>query len=415
MRVGRGSGEGSLIVRERMNRQPVLIAGAGIAGLTAAIALSRAGVPVLLAERRVGFSEAGAGLQLSPNATCVLTALGLAAGVGRYAMSPRRLDIRRWSDVRTFAGMPMQDQPEADEAPFWSLKRGDLQTALVDAMRKLPDVRLMVGRAVCGIEQGSHGVSVTIENERGQRERHEASALVGADGLWSGVRAALGDREEPRFLGYQAWRTLVPARDAEAFARARSVALWLGRNGHAVHYPVDEGRFVNLVVVRNGQTASQDWSGPGNPADLVDIAASAAAPLRKLIHAAPAWQVWSLFDRKPAAMAQGHVALIGDAAHPVLPFLAQGASMAVEDAGLLARLISPAWASSEPAALQRALADFARQRMGRVAKVQDTARGNGRMYHAGFPLSVVRDLALTQLGDAGMRKRYAWLYGWRMA
>ena len=397
-----------------MNRKPVLIAGAGIAGLTTAIALSRAGVPVVLAERRAGFSEAGAGLQLSPNATRVMTSLGLAAGVARYAMVPRRLDIRRWSDERAFAGMPMQDQPEADLAPFWSLKRGDLQTALVDALRMSSGVRLMVGRTVSGVEQTSAGVICTLENERGQRESLEASVLVGADGLWSSVRAALGDRTAPRFMGYEAWRTLVPARQAEPFALSRSIALWLGQKGHAVHYPVDEGRFVNLVVIRNGQTASEDWSRSGDLTGLSALSAMAARPLRNLIEAAPDWQVWSLFDRKPAAMANGHVVLVGDAAHPVLPFLAQGASAAVEDAGLLARHVAGAWTDTDPKALERALSGFAQARAGRVTKIQEAARGNGRMYHAGFPLSAIRDLALTRLGDAGMRKRYAWLYGWRM-
>lgn len=403
-----------------MTNLPVLIAGAGIAGLTAAVALARAGVPVVLVERRAGFSEAGAGLQLSPNATSVLDALGLAAGTGRHAVSPRRLDIRHFGGGEPYAGMPMRTLAEPDNAPFWCLKRADLQTALLDAARMTPGIRLLVGRSVKAVVQRPGGVGVTIESGRGQAEVIEACAAIGADGLWSAVRKLVGDRSEPRFLGYEAWRTLLPVAAVDAFATLPAVNLWLGTAGHAVHYPVAEGREINLVLIRRAQEPSPDWTREGDPARLSGLLKAAAAPLRGLIEGAPGWQVWSLFDCPPAAMAHGRVALIGDAAHPVLPFLAQGAGLAIEDAGLLAQLLSAAWLADGQAdgkaeqAIPDALKRFAGLRAARTARVQETARSNGRMYHAGFPLNVARDLVLKQLGDAGMRKRYAWLYGWRL-
>ncbi len=397
-----------------MTTEPVLIAGAGIAGLTAAIALARAGVPVLLVERAAGFSETGAGIQLSPNATSVLVALGLSAGVARQAVAPRRLDIRRWAEPRAYAGMAMQDKLEADNAPFWCLRRADVQTALLDAARMTPGLKLLVGRRVTAVTARLDGVSVSVETERGQTDMIDASVVIGADGLWSAVRTLTGDRALPRFLGYEAWRTVLPAAAVEPFARAPSVNLWLGRAGHVVHYPVDAGKQVNLVLIRNGRDDSQEWSRPGDPEALKPVIEKAAPTLRALVKAAPSWQVWSLFDRSPAAIAKGRVVLIGDAAHPVLPFLAQGAGLAIEDAGVLAGLLAPAFADARPAAINEALAAFANVRRARVAKVQDTARTNGRMYHAGFPLSTARDIALGQLGSDGMRKRYGWLYGWRM-
>ncbi len=398
-----------------MSTRPVLIAGAGIAGLTLANALARKGVAVLVAERRPGFAEAGAGLQLSPNATGTLIRLGLAHEIGRYAMAPRRLDLRRWAEPRAYAGMAMQDLPEGDGAPFWSMRRADLQTALLDALRMLPGVRLLAGRSIVGAVQHPEGVAVTLENGRGQREEVDAAVLIGADGLWSTVRKLAGDAGEPRFLGYEAWRTMLPAAAAPAFARSPAVNLWLGTGGHAVHYPVDGGRLINLVVIRNGQDGSEGWTRAGDPALLATLAASCAGVLRDLIGAAPDWQVWSLFDRAPAAMAKGRIALVGDAAHPVLPFLAQGASLAVEDAGVLADLLVPALeASGGQPGVEAALRRFASERQRRVAKVQDAARTNARIYHAGFPIAQARDLALRRLGDGGMRKRYAWLYGWRM-
>lgn len=397
-----------------MTSSPVLIAGAGIAGLTAAIALARAGVEVLVVEKRGGFGEAGAGIQLSPNATSVLAALGLGPAVSREAIAPRRLDIRRFGEPRAFAGMAMQEQPEVDVAPFWCLSRRDLHTALLDQARMLPGIRLMVGRAVAALASRPDGINVTLENERGQRDEIDASALIGADGLWSAVRGLTGDRSEPRFLGYEAWRTLIPATEVENFVRAPHVNLWLGQRGHAVHYPVSAAKQINLVLIRKGQDQSEGWSRAGDAAALSDLKAAAAPPLRTLIEAAPGWQVWSLFDRAPAHMAQGRVALIGDAAHPVLPFLAQGAGLAIEDAGVLAQVLPPALAGGAEGAVDAALKRFARLRASRVARVQETARGNGRMYHAGFPMAFARDLALKQFGDAGMRKRYGWLYGWRL-
>jgi salicylate hydroxylase len=397
-----------------MTSPPVLIAGAGIAGLTAAIALARAGVNVLLVEKRSGFSEAGAGLQLSPNATSVLTTLGLGPAVARHAVAPRRLDIRRFGEPRAYAGMGMQEQPEADGAPFWCLGRSDLQTALLDQARMMPEIRLLVGRSVVALAARPDGVNVMLENERGQREEIDAAALIGADGLWSAVRGLSGDKAAPRFLGYEAWRTLIPVAAVENFVRAPHVNLWLGQAGHAVHYPVAGGALINLVLIRKGQDQSEGWSRAGDAAELSAIKAAAAATLRKLIGAAPQWQVWSLFDRAPARMGLGRVALIGDAAHPVLPFLAQGAGLAIEDAGVLGQLLPPALADRKSGAVEAALKRFAALRASRVARVQETARGNGRMYHAGFPLAMARDFALTQFGDVGMRKRYGWLYGWRL-
>ncbi len=398
-----------------MSAKPVLVAGAGIAGLTVAIALARAGASVILAERRAGFSEVGAGIQLSPNATSVLKRLGLSGEVARMAVMPKRLDIRRWHEAAPFAGMPMNEAPEADGAPFLTIRRADLQTALLDALRMTPGVRLLVGRSLTALSQHSDGVSATLTTERGQAETIEAAVAIGADGLWSAARGLTGDAAEPRFLGYEAWRALVPAAAAPEAARRAAVNLWLGRQGHAVHYPVACGREINLVVIRAGQEKAAEWSRPGDAASILGFARSAAAPLKALVEAAPSWQVWSLADRAPSRMAIGRIALIGDAAHPVLPFLAQGAALAIEDSGVLAQLLAPALASPEAGAVEAALARFAALRGPRAARVQDVARGNGRMYHAGFPLAFARDIALRRLGDDGMRRRYGWIYGWRAA
>jgi salicylate hydroxylase len=393
---------------------PVLIAGAGVAGLTAAVALSRAGVPVLLAERRTGFSEVGAGLQLSPNATSALKLLGLGPGVARFATAPARLDIRRWTDPRAYAGMPMNEGGGHD-APFWALRRADLQTALLDEARMSANLKLLVGRTVTAIAETPEAVTVTLQSDRGATETVRAGLLIGADGVRSQVRSLIGDRKPLEFLGYEAWRTLIPIAAAPTFMRKPAVNLWLGQNHHAVHYPVANGAQINLVLIRAGQLPWQDWDHDAAPGDIAPLIEAAAEPLRDLMQAAPAWRRWSLFDRKGAGMGRGRVALAGDAAHPVLPFMAQGAGLAIEDAAVLARLIPPALADRSADAVSRAVAAYGAERRARAEQVQALGRRNVAAYHAGFPVSTVRDFIMGRMGETGLARRHAWIYGWRAA
>ncbi len=392
-----------------MSAPHVLIAGAGIGGLTAAIALARRGIAVTLAEKRTGFGETGAGIQITPNAGRVLDALDLGLPLRRAAVRSERLLVRRWRDGTRLAEMPMA--PAQDEVPFRALRRADLHTVLLDAARSLPGIRLVVGRGLRDIAERGDGVGATLVSESGQEETVEALAVIGADGLWSRVREILGDRSPPRFTGYEAWRALVP-NGAEP-ASVGAVSLHLGAGRHAVHYPVAAGREINLVLVRAAAQAREGWSWHGEPELPAQEAAGASAELRALVAAAPDWQVWSLFDRQPAAMAKDRVALLGDAAHPILPFLAQGAALAIEDAGVLARALAEHLEQGGGAAVPAALAAYAKARQPRALRVQAASRANARNYHLGAPWSWGRDLVLRRLGPEGMRARYDWLYGWR--
>jgi salicylate hydroxylase len=177
-----------------------------------------------------------------------------------------------------------------------------------------------------------------------------------------------------------------------------------------VHYPVCASRELNVVLVRAGQEPMRDWDGQADAAQLQPLLDAASPTLRKLLAAAPAWRRWSLFDRREVVMGKGRVALIGDAAHPVLPFLAQGAALAVEDAAVLTHELMAGFASGGPAA---AIKRYGQARAGRARKVQQTARGNARLYHAGPLAARIRDFGMRQLGEAGMRRRFDWLYSWR--
>lgn len=394
-----------------MSAPHLLVNGAGIAGLTAAIALGRRGVRVTLVERRTAFEEVGAGLQLSPNASRILIDLGLSGGLGRDAVAPERLDIRIWSRPRAFASMPMNDGKERYGAPFWVTRRADLQTALLDAARSLPNVRILAGRTLGDVSGSDTGISATIQSETGPSEPIAAEALIGADGLWSQVRGLMGHRTHPAFTGYEAWRTLVPAERVPSFIRQPAVALWMGPDCHAVHYPVAGFRLINLVVIRSAKTAREGWNSTGDAAEINAFSGSAAQPLRDLIAAAPGWQVWSLNDSKVAPMAKGRMALMGDAAHPVLPFMAQGAALAIEDAAVLTRLVTTAFESGRP--VGEALHHYDVLRRGRAARVHATARDNAGYYHMGWPLSLARDLVLRRMKPDRMLARYDWLYGWQ--
>lgn len=395
-----------------VNAPHLLIAGAGIGGLAAALSLARRGIASTIIEKRTGFGETGAGLQLTPNSGHMLEALDLALPLKRVCVSSHGLMVRRWGDGSRVVEMPAD--PARLPTPFRLLSRIDLHTVLLDAARAMPNIRFVIGRGVEDARQDETGVTATLSGQNG--ETLHGLGLIGADGLWSRIRGLTGDAAQPDFTGYEAWRAMVPTVAAAGIAGDKPrVTLHLGPQRHAVHYPVSGGRQINLVVLRQTKEAREGWSREGDRTVLSDHLAGAAPALRQLADAASTWQVWSLFDRKPAAMAKGRIALLGDAAHPVLPFLAQGASLAIEDAGVLARLLAEHLARDGAAGVSPAMAAYAAARAQRVARVQEASRENGRNFHLGWPWSIGRDLVLRRLGPEGMRNRYGWLYDWRDA
>lgn len=398
-----------------MTPPSVAVVGAGIGGLTAALALSRAGLPVTLVERRTGFSEVGAGLQLSPNASRILIDLGLGPALAKRATEPERVVVRAVGSGREIAEIALGAHMRARYgAPYLVIHRADLQTILLDAVRARPGVRLVMGRAVDGIEPDDTGVTLRLARESGARESLRADLAIGADGVWSKARRAVeGPRGAvpPEYQGYVAWRATIPRDAAPKALAGDETGLWLGRRAHVVHYPIAAGREINIVAVLRREEPVEGWATPGDSGELAGAFRKAAAPLAALLGQAERWLLWSLFDRPAERMARGRVALLGDAAHPVLPFLAQGAALAIEDAACLARRLSHACETGgDPAA---ALAAYAAERLPRATRVQKTARANGRIYHAGGVVALGRDLTMARLGARGLADRYSWVYGWR--
>jgi salicylate hydroxylase len=385
-----------------------IVAGAGIGGLAAALALSRGGWRVTLIERRTGFSEVGAGIQLSPNASRILIDLGLGAALRRAATEPARVTVRAISSGREIGAVALGSyMHDRFGALYYVIHRADLQTILLDAVRGQSGVRLLMGRTASSATETADTMQVALERAGGAEETIEADLVVGADGVWSKLRATLGDARAPQYQGFAAWRATIPRADAPPELAGNETGLWLGRAGHVVHYPVAGGRLLNVVAVERRPEPVEGWAARGDRDELLAAFRDAAPPLRALLGAPREWLMWSLFDLPAARMAKGRLALLGDAAHPVLPFLAQGGALAIEDAAVLARMLANA--SDVPEALAR----YARIRLPRARRIQSAARRNGRSCHLDGVTALIRDRVMAYLGPEGMTRRYAWVYGWR--
>jgi salicylate hydroxylase len=398
----------------------VIIAGAGIGGLTAALALAQRRFEVTVLEAADRLEEVGAGLQLSPNAARVLIALGIAERLKPHIVVPEHLVVRNARSGRLLAQGPLGATcAQRYGAPYWVIHRGDLQAALCEAVAATPGITLLLGSKVESFTAESDSITVSA-SQGSQLITVRAHALIAADGLWSALRQQLGHRTVPHPAGHTAWRTLIPAAAAPKSALASAVNLWLGADTHLVHYPVKAGRMINVVAIVGDDWREPGWNTPGEPRVLLDRFSAELwhASARDLLVAPELWQKWALFDCLPLATwgttwgttwGNGRVTLLGDAAHPMLPYLAQGAAMAIEDAAVLAACLERN--PNVPAALRT----YEASRLPRTARVQREASRNATVYHMSGPAAVLRSLALMAMGGDRLISRYDWLYGWTPA
>ena len=378
--------------------------------MTAALALARNGFRVVVLEQAERLEETGAGIQLSPNASRILIDLGLADRLRPAVTVPTALRVLSAASGHEIVRMPLTGAEERYGAPYWAIHRGDLQEALAAATSRQPGITLKLGVRVEDFIAHRNGLTVLTHGGAGMMDEHGV-ALIAADGLWSQARTRLGHGEAPRFAGRVAWRGLVPARLVAPEFREPLIHLWLGHDAHFVHYPVKAGGVIILVVITSDRWQQPGWSEPANRAELVPrLAAEAwAPPARSLIGLPEAWLKWALYERRPIwRWSKGTVALLGDAAHPMLPFLAQGAGMAIEDAAVAAQCL--ARTPDDPAT---ALRTYVAIRRGRTRRVQREAARNGTIYHLAGPWGWLRDRVMRAMGGPRLLANYDWIYDWR--
>lgn len=391
-------------------RRRAIIAGAGIAGLTAAIALSKAGFRVAIYESAGTLDELGAGLQLTPNATRVLVRLGVLDLVLPFASRPQAVVVLRGSDNTQLVRMPLDGAERRWGAAYLVIHRADLQRALLDAVLNQSGVELTLGAAVVDFTNDGDRLSVGVTHGLAPT-RDEADLLIGADGSRSHVRDQLGfgARDQAEFAGRVAYRAIVDADDAH-HQRTQNIILRLGKAAHLVQYPLRGGSIINLVATiasalpMGGADCEQDEA--ANRSRLERAFAGWSKEARSLMSAPVEWRAWPLYHRPPlSSFSLGRVALVGDAAHPMVPFLAQGAAQAIEDAGAVGRIL--AQAQDIPVALSM----YSRDRVARAGRVQREALKLGRIYHMSGPFALARDATMRLLGTHGLIERYDWLYG----
>jgi salicylate hydroxylase len=393
----------------------IIVAGAGIGGLTAALSLATKGFRVIVLEKTERLEEAGAGLQLSPNASRILIELGLRARLSPRAVTPEAITIMSARAGGEIVRIPLGEAAsQRAGAPYWVIHRADLQAALAAAVNDHPDIDLRLG---CQFEDmASHARGLTVVQRRGDmRQQEVAAALVGADGIWSAVRNHLFPEMQPQFSGLIAWRGTLDAKALPREYTAPRVQLWMGPGAHLVAYPISAGRQINVVAIVPGTWNRPGWSAPGDVNELKSAFAAKRWPgtARMLIGAVDGWRRWALFTLPDIGeWTDGAVALLGDAAHAMLPFAAQGAGMAIEDAAVLAKSLSEA-PGGNIASIPAALKQYGRLRRRRVLRVRRTARQQGRIYHLTGPLALARDLAIRAMGPQRMLARQDWIYDWR--
>jgi salicylate hydroxylase len=386
--------------------RPVLIAGGGIGGLTLGLALAKAGIASVILERAEVFSEAGAGIQLGPNAVRVLQDLGVGAPLATVVTCPEAIVLLDGPSGRPLGRLPLGEWiKHRHGAPYWVARRADLQAALLAAVHGSPPIEIVTGFQVEYFEES--GAEIRVVSKDGRRAW--GAVLVGADGHWSTVRNRLSRSDGLTFAGMTAARAVLPAEGLPHPFSEPVTCVWLAPQCHVVHYPVRGGSEIAVVVIANDQWDGRGWSVAADCETVLDKLAPFAPELRKVLSSARDWRKWALYDQAPLEhWSQGRATLLGDAAHPILPFLAQGGAMAIEDAATLAAVLA-AHQSDAVGALLR----YERLRRRRVSRVQSASRSNGRIYHLAGPLAAARNLVLNSLPGGRIMSRYDWLYGWK--
>lgn len=378
-----------------------VIAGGGISGLTLALTLAKFGATVVVLERSAGIQEAGAGLQISPNARRVLDRLGLSDSLSRVAFEPTALDTYQHGQSKPFFSMEFGEiMQQRFGAPYAVMHRADLADALYKASRRFANIDIMFGVRGWDVVSHARGVTVAIDEANGQTRTTRANAFIGADGVHSHTRRKLLDGPDAHFGGRIAWRALVPADSVASQIALDRVSVFFGSGHHLVCYPLPHRKQVNLALFLPGKSADAPQKPKLKGKGALGVILAAAGE---------SWTPWPLYTVTTSVWHRGNIGIIGDAAHAMVPFQAQGAAMGMEDAATLGPLLVE---HDEPEA---AFARYAAVRQNRVGRVAKLSASNGRIFHMRWPLSVARDTVMRLQGPRAHLDRLGWIYGFDVA
>ena len=383
---------------------PYIIIGGGIGGLACALALARKGFRSLLLEQAAEFGEIGAGIQLGPNVFRMFDKLGVTDKVRKLAVFPEYLMMRDTITTDVVTRINLDETFLARFGnPYAVIHRADLHKALLEACAEYPDfITMKTSQKVTTMDD--KGDRVVVSTESG--EVYEGAALVGADGLWSIVRQKIVGDGKPVVSGHITYRAVLPTSEVPEELRAWAMIIWAGEKTHLVQYPMRGGELYNLVAVFHSDKFSEGWDSYGDPAELHERFAKTCEPVRTLLGKIESWRMWVLCDRPPIRdWSKGNITLLGDAAHPMLQYLAQGANMAIEDAVCLARQIELSNGNTQGAFLA-----YQQERYLRTARVQLTARLYGEAYHASNATRDLRNAVLGARTQKEAMESMAWLY-----
>jgi salicylate hydroxylase len=386
---------------------PIIIAGGGIGGLSAAIAMARKGIRVHIVERQAEFSTAGAGIQLGPSATRLLRSWGVAGALERRAGAPDCIRVYDGLSGSRLTSLPLGAYAESRYgAPYWIAHRADLQAALLATAQELPEITISRSFIFERCDVTAQGVTVGAQNGA----TVSGKALVGADGVHSVTRKALFGHYRLLFSGRTAWRALIPANQAPAPVCENNVGLWLAPHAHFVHYPVEAGRTISLVAVIADDPAPEGWGAPASAAALAPHFSRWSSEVRSLLRSVNTWKRWSLMrlNSPLPRWSQGPVTLLGDAAHPVMPFLASGGVLAIEDAATLAEEVA-----KSPDDVAAAFHRYELVRLPRAHRVQSESWRNGLIYHSAGLVRWARNKFISRRQPEALLARNDWLYAYR--
>lgn len=385
--------------------QPFVIVGGGIGGLAAALALSQKGFHVRVLEQAPEFREVGAGIQLGPNIFRALHKLGLRDAVLADVWQPGAIEMRDALDGHLVTHMPVNTEAFRGRfgEPYAVTHRADIHSSILEACRDSNRITLETNRRVTDFTHDDKGVSVTVDDG----ERVEGRALIGSDGLWSLIRGRVVGDGQPRVSGHIAYRAVLRREEVPEDLWRPDIVLWAGPKTHLVHYPLRRGELFNLVAVFHSDRYVEGWNTEGDIGELMLRFRGQRPEVMRLLDKIETWRMWVLCDREPVKnWSDGRVTLLGDAAHPMLQYLAQGAGMAVEDAVRLAEEVA-----SRPDDLPSAFKAYQEARYLRTGRVQVMARVYGEFYHASGVTAELRDIMLNGRTPEQAYEGMNWLYG----